>query len=67
MTNLCVNIPQMIYLWEKYMYQLWCRNTMKKQSEEEIYLRVLKSNIPSFKAISNNGRTEKVQKKIYKN
>ena len=23
--------------------------------EEEIYLRVLKSNIPSFKAISNNG------------
>lgn len=67
MTNLCVNIPQMIYLWEKYMYQLWCRNTMKKQSEEEIYLRVLKSNIPSFKAISNNGRTDKVQKKIYKN
>ncbi len=40
---------------------------MKKQSEEEIYLRVLKSNIPSFKAISNNGRTDKVQKKIYKN
>ena len=35
--------------------------------EEEIYLRVLKSNIPSFKAISNNGRTDKVQKKIYKN
>ena len=67
MTNLCVNIPQMIYLWEKYMYQLWCRNTMKKQSEEEIYLRVLKSNIPSFKAISNNGRSDKVQKKIYKN
>ena len=67
MTNLCVNIPQMIYLWEKYMYKLWCRNTMKKQSEEEIYLRVLKSNIPSFKAISNNGRTDKVQKKIYKN